>query len=242
MTEPSKRRRRGESAKTTQVVSDEIPAPKDLYCSRCGYHYGDMGDVEQTSAELAHVSGVKFECPECDYKGVPVLEPKKKDPIEAPFVPKPITTIINSIFKMDYGEEFQRLRDNLTVGDGRTDYGTVNMALDRAQDNAFDAYNLFLSAKRDYERYTIDRKIIWATMRDEAHAILQAEKKAGDRNKTITDDDVQAKMAELHPDEFRHVEMQEREFKLAVDAAENLSERWAKKSADLNTMLHKLKG
>lgn len=235
MGDPETRRRR-RSGNLTEIPKS---GPK-CHCPRCGYGYGKMGDVEETSAELAMVSGVLFDCPECGARGVPTAEPPKR--IEPPAIPGDVRTIVENVFTIDYAGEWRRLHEQLEVGLGRTDLNTVTMHLDKAEDNARAAHKLAVNLRLDYDRYKVDREVIWAAMRAEATAALQGEKDGGKRNKSITDGDVEAKMAELHPDEYKIVALEEKRYGLAVKHAETFAELWASKCRSLQSILGRMRG
>jgi hypothetical protein len=221
------------------------PAPP-VYCQHCGYRFNQMGDVEETSAQLAHATGVAFECPQCFCKGVPMhVEELKRRPaqgLEPPEIPAPVRSIIESVFRVNYEEDWKHLHAQLTIGIDRTNHAVVAAHVDHVQDRANSALKLYLNLKLEYEHYKLNREIVWAAIRDEANAELQREKDAGLRNKSITDADVTAKMAELHPDEYRRVEMEKKKFELAVEQAKGFADRWADRPRDVNSLLNKMKG
>lgn len=219
------------------------------WCRGCQHEYPPK---DRQQAALAMSAGLKLKCPGCHQECLVVAgfdetapELGKGDDDEGVTLPKvhpDVAGIIESVFQVDYAREWRRLHDVLTVGDGRTDHGSVNMALDKAEDNARLAHKLWVNLKIELERYKVDAAVTQAAMRNEANESLQEEKDGGKRSKQITDADVASKMAELHPDEYRTVELQLKRFELSVEHAKDFAERWNQKCRDLNTMLAKLRG
>lgn len=226
--------------------------PGGPYCSKCKWEYDEKTLVGKASARASALiclsTGIKCPCPSCGFLGVPIsnLAEAPKMPEASQFVPpkipKPVQNIIESVFTIDYDKVWKILHENLVVGEGRTDHATVNAHLDRAENNARQANQLWANMSSDYERYKIDCKIVQAGMYNEAYKELQDEKESGHRNKTITDGDVESKMAELYPDEYRTVSMEKIRYEKSVEHAKDLAAQWTSKCKSLNTMLSKMRG
>lgn len=224
-----------------QALPTQLPPPGP-WCPKCQHEYGP-GEIERTQAKLAAEAQLAVECPGCTRKAPPVWGfDAPPAPVKLPEVARPVRAIIESVFRVDYEKEWERLHKNLTVGNERTDHATVAQVLDHGQDNAVDAHKLWVNLRIEYERYKIDREILWAKIRDDANDELQREKDNGLRNKSITDADVTAKMAEMHPDEYRAVELEKKRFELMIEHAKVFAERWGEKPRDLNTILNRMKG
>jgi hypothetical protein len=242
MSEPTTRKRRA-----VKAVDITVPE-RGPWCPRCQYEYGvrdDERDLDEVvKAMTAMAFDQKLHCdavPVADFTNVPSPVGKYNPPDVLPAVGK----IIESIFQVDYAKEWKDLHDALTIGDkqgGRNDHATVARELDHAEDRARRAHRLFVNLKAELERFRLDIVVTRSAMRNEANADLQAEKTSGERSKQITDADVASKMAELHPDDYRRVEIDETKFKLAVEHAENFSERWNQRCRDLNTILRGIRG
>lgn len=222
---------------------------KGPYCPRCKYEYGNQldkgGESTQIAAMLAHEGGLSIECPKCHRKDTPVLgfedpENKPPPPKSAPIEPG-VRRIIESVFQVDYEASWKKLHEALVIGDKRNDHATVTKHLDLVEDRAREAHQLYVNMRIELERFLIDHEIIWAAMWDEANAKLQAEKAKGERSKQITDADVRYKMAEQHPDQFKHQEIQKKQFELAVKHAESFAGRWEQKARDIGVILGKMK-
>lgn len=235
------------------------------WCPRCqhemGYDPKTTGTVEQlqrakqraTSAYLAYKASLPVTCAGCAQEVTPVMRFDDKKPeseskaVESKAgtakIPQDSQRIIESIFKIDLWPEWERLHHNIMLGDEhRNNRGMVKAALDRAENNRRVAHKLYANFRIDLERYKIDTEINQSAMRDEAFAKLQGEKQNKQRSKTITNDDVRAKMAELHPDAFRHARIEVKKFELAVEHAKDFHAAWVDRCYDLRVLLNSMSG
>ena len=124
-----------------------------------------------------------------------------------PRLPATYEAIVNSVFSEDPEGDFDAIVQSLRIGEKRTDRNTLLKANDDAEDCARRAHRLYLSALLAVQGWKLDVEVLTASMRSEATRELQREKTEGLRSKQITDADVVAKMAVLHPDEFRDREL-----------------------------------
>jgi hypothetical protein len=252
--EPPKRMRRTTVKPAVEVLTK--PQPDGPWCRHCGAEFGVIGESEsgnivarQAETVLAastHAAfGTEFACEACGAMGVPVFDKAAVLPARN-YAPPPklpaVQRIIDSVFEVDFGQTWKQLHDALVVGDHRSDLGNVRRSLDHAEDNARKAHKLYCGMRVELERYEIDAEIVFAPMRGEATDLLQAQKVAGTRTKQITDADVEATMAELHPDEYRRVKLDRKKFRLAVDHAEELGKSWNSRCRSLQSMLHSIRG
>lgn len=205
------------------------------WCPRCGYGY--EGTKYEAAAKLSVSLNASLVCTSCQANIVPVLEKPDPDAVRAPGIPKGIRGIVESVFEIDFQKEWKRLHKDLTLGEERTDYGHVVTALDRAEDNARVAHQLYICIRVEYDRYKIDSEVVESGMRSEANARLQSEKESKARAKTITEADIRGEMARCFPDEFRTVEIERSRFRGTVDQAEQLFKRWANRSFALQAIL-----
>lgn len=153
-----------------------------------------------------------------------------------------MTKIVETVFIVDLHETWTRLRKALTIGEKRSDHGTLMLALDQAEHNAHDAHRVYVTAKIERERWERENDVMLGSMWSEANRSLQKEKNDGLRAKQITDADIKARAATLHPDEYRAQEVKRASIKATVDSLENLSEQWNSRCRTLQTMLGKLRG
>ena len=79
-------------------------------------------------------------------------------------------------------------------------------------------------------------------MWEEAQRSLQSEKDSGARSKQITDADVKARIAVLHPDQYKDQENRRRAVDFTVKALDRLADIWFKKLSNLEAHVAKLRG
>lgn len=132
----------------------------------------------------------------------------------------------------------RRLRSELELGDGRTEYGRVLEALDRCARNLDDAGRLHRAAKLEEETYTLDRAERLEIMRSSALAELMGEYKAKARP-SPTQKDVEDRMLANWPEEYRTIRARLAELHAAVRSLETLRDAWASRCADLRIMADK---
>lgn len=147
--------------------------------------------------------------------------------------------IVGAVVIDDPWSTYKQLEEQLVIGDKRGDYGTVAKRLDEAETNARLAHKLWQSAIVERKRWEYDRQVVFSAMRTEANRSLQEEKDKGQRNKAITDADVEARIATLYPDDYRTQELKRERVKAMVASMENLCELWMSRCRTLNTMLGK---
>lgn len=147
--------------------------------------------------------------------------------------------LVETVFIDDPFALYKRLEEELKVGPGRSDHGSVNRALDEAETNARLAYRLWLTAKAERERWEAENAGVFGAMREEALAVLQREKAQKIRTKQITDADVEGTCAMLYPDEYRHQHMRRRRAKWMEESMQHLAEMWSSRCRSLQTMLSK---
>lgn len=153
-----------------------------------------------------------------------------------------LTRIVENVFITDLHATWKRLLEAMVIGEKRSDHGTLQAALDRAEHNAYDAHRLYVTAKIERERWERENDVILGAMWSEATRTLQKEKDDGLRSKQVTDADVKACAATLHPDEYVAQEVRKAKIKATVDSLENLSEQWNSRCRTLQAMLSKLRG
>jgi hypothetical protein len=149
--------------------------------------------------------------------------------------------IVESVYQVDAWREYEDLEKNLEVGDGRSDYGTVAKHLDQQEDRARSAHKLYLSAKLELLRFEAECLKVQAPMRERATGVLSDQKADGDRKKVITNADVDAKMAELYPDEFAHQAEKLAKLKGTVSHMERLADLHKNRCFTASTLLSTLR-
>lgn len=128
--------------------------------------------------------------------------PKGKVPADFPPVPEAYERIVETIYRVDFGATHEKVERSFRVGEGRSDYATLNEALDNAEDVARVAFDLYLHVRWSREKWLSAANLVMAKCRQEAIEVLQAGKEKGD--KRITEADVDAKMATMYSDEVAH--------------------------------------
>jgi hypothetical protein len=149
--------------------------------------------------------------------------------------------ITETVFVTDLHETWKKLREALTVGEKRSDHGTLQTALDRAERNAHDAHRLYVTAKIAFDEWDAENASVVGAMWSEATRSLQQEKDQGLRAKQITDGDIKARAATLFPDQWKSNEVSKAKYKATVDSLSNLSEQWNSRCRTLQTMMGKLR-
>lgn len=147
--------------------------------------------------------------------------------------------IVERVFRVDILAEYEELERGLKLSKPahRADYSELVDALDEATDNARRAHLLVVNGKVALEGFELDTTVILADMRAQATAALQREKEAGQRNKTITDADVETWMAHKFPDEWRETSGRRSKAKRMVEHLDRLADLWKDRRASLDTMV-----
>lgn len=152
-----------------------------------------------------------------------------------------VQRIIETIYAPDIFQQYGDLEQNLEVGDDRGDYRTLTVHLDKAEARARRAHKLYLGAKLELAGWELDARKVTSAMRGEALAELEAEKEAGERRKAITNDDVESRIAEKFPDEWKAQQLTHVRLKGVVDDMEHMTRAWNNKCGDLRTLLETLR-
>lgn len=149
--------------------------------------------------------------------------------------------IVETLHAADAFADYDDLERNLEVGEGRSDYSTLREHLDKAEQRARRAHRLFVGSKLELVRWELDSKKVVAAMRKEAAAALQARKDSGEITKRVTNDDVDAEMVDMFPDEVASQELTRVKMKSTTESLEHLVRRWDMKCGDLRTLLETLR-
>lgn len=162
-------------------------------------------------------------------------------PKNAPKLADDFERIVERMFHIDAEKEYERLIRDLKIGERRTDRAIVTKAVDDAEDNARLAHALFCAATIEFAKWEAEVELVEAPMRSEATAELQREKSEGVRSKQITDADVRAKIAALHPDEFKYNEERRVRLRLLVDQMKRIADLWQSRCPTTRTILDKIR-
>jgi len=158
-----------------------------------------------------------------------------------PVVHPGVERIVERVYDINVEEAYQRLEAALRVGDKRTEYGTVNEAVDDASSMAKLAHRLYLAVKLELETWDKDVAIVMASTRSTATAVLEehnrAKKLAKEPAKQITEADIKSKMAALYPDEFKHHAIKRAKLEGLVEHLKNDAEIWKYRANSVTAML-----
>jgi hypothetical protein len=149
--------------------------------------------------------------------------------------------IVECTYAADAFRDYNDLEKNLEVGDQRGDHATLREHLDKAEARARRAHKLYLGSKLELVGWEADARKVMSAMREEARRALEDEKLEGTRKKVISQDDVEDRVADLFPDEWRAQKVRTAKLKGVVEDLEHLTRRWDAKAVDLRTMLETLR-
>jgi hypothetical protein len=165
--------------------------------------------------------------------------------------------LVETILKeLDLDREYAELEALLEVGDNRRDYATLNEQVDKADRRALQANALWGNAVIMHEKLKLDQQEVDASLWREATEALEKsapveeaeepeldadgkkrKKAAAPRKKPITNVDVEAKLRELYPDEWREGKLRVKKSELTVERCRQFSERWSNRCRALAGML-----
>ena len=167
-----------------------------------------------------------------------VQEPEKKSAL-----PSWMTTIIETMVVNDFEGQFKRLSDGLKLGPEKcNDKGIIRQALDSAEDNARLANLLYLSARQEADVWKADNEPIIGQMYSDAREAIESEidekaKLKLARKSTITNEDVKAKAATMHPTEWARHTKELGRIAAMVDHLEELVSLWKQRCKSLEVLL-----
>jgi len=124
----------------------------------------------------------------------------------------------------DPNAEYDELERAMKLG--TREFDSVSRALDDAEDNARRAHKLYVNARLEYERFSIDADIIEAGMAAQARTELEREKETGQRSKQITQEDVKHKCLVMFPDEWRDLAERRVKGRKMLEHLERFAELW----------------
>lgn len=187
-------------------------------------------EIEETSKELAKQLSAPKEY------AFPSVQ-RKESPLRGD-----LERIVEEVWVNDMHEVWTRIRKSLSIGEKRSEHAYIHKALDDARKLSFDAYRLYVTSKKEYERWEKENEVIYGAMWINATRALQQEKDQGQRSKQITDSDIKAMCAVMFPDEWTAQEKRKLSYKLTVDSVSQLSKEANEHCEDLRVMLRKLGG
>lgn len=143
------------------------------------------------------------------------------------------------LFAVAEWDEYEHLESRLRLDRPahEADYATLVDALDEAEDNARRAHRLFCCGKvalEVFESHALERE---AAMRSACSEELEKLKAEGAMTKRIANADIDALMAQKHPDEVRALAEERAKSKRMVEHFERLSELWQSRARSLQVMI-----
>lgn len=165
-------------------------------------------------------------------------------------MPHGFERIITHLFQVVDGPELEAeyldLRSKLRFADqgkaSRKTYGELQDELNAAEENVQRAAELHARASAAFIEFEGDAKIILGSLRDPAKKALEQKKAElfkteGVKGKVISNDDIEAEIASLFPDEWAELEKRRTRAKLSIKLMGDLKEQLASRAWDLRTML-----
>ncbi len=147
--------------------------------------------------------------------------------------------VVNDTIKIDDPAKLtKRLRDELSLGDGVTDYGRVLSAMDKSARNFDDAGRLSRAAKIEDQRFSLECDERFEVMGSAALTELNGEYRAKLRP-SPTAKHIEDRILQSWPDEYRTLKSRMSELHGAVRSLETLRDAWASRCADLRIMADK---
>ncbi len=115
-------------------------------------------------------------------------------------------TIVQDIFADGYnvGQEWKDIRKAMIVSDSLAPE-RLRRAANEGEDISIRAHRLYVVAKVEVQAYMRETESIYGAIRESAVQSLEKQKVAKTRTKQITDPDVKAEAARLHPDEWGEI-------------------------------------
>lgn len=131
--------------------------------------------------------------------------------------------------------EYEVLEKALMIEEALTPE-SVRGRINEVEKYAARAHRLFVLCKVQIARYQIDADSAISAMRDEATGELTDEKNMGKRTKQVTDADVTARCATLHPEEWRELNDQIVKNKAMLANLERFADLWQRRSWSLGSL------
>jgi hypothetical protein len=145
------------------------------------------------------------------------------------------STIVEKTFDIDIAAEYAILEDQIVINDALTPQ-TIRTALNKTEDNARRAHQIYVAAKVEHELYEIEAAKVEAAMREIVIKEMSADKAVKIRSKQISEADVAARMALSFPDEYVAIVSRRSKARQAVEHLKRLADLWQTRSRTLNSL------
>lgn len=148
--------------------------------------------------------------------------------------------IVDKVFDLDDDElfeAFESARDEIRTSDEKLGLELTRQEANEVQDRARKAHKLYVNALLVLKRFQFDSEVVQSAMWDAANAELQDEKDNKKRSKSITNDDVRYRAAQMFPDEWVRNEEAREQAKLVLKHLERVAELWKDRSLTLSSLV-----
>ena len=186
---------------------------------------------------------------------VPENEPTKQQVAEAVESPKPpdgslpapYARIVRKIFDLDPEKAFSAVTEGLSthlsgLDWSRVEYAEVVQLLDEASGLQLIAHQLAADSAVTVARFESDLEVLRSDMRAQALASIQQERQdAGGKAKTITEADVESRMAASFPDEYRRQQDLLAKAKASASFIRALPEQWSARRRELDGIVRSIR-
>lgn len=158
--------------------------------------------------------------------------------VEVPDMPRyspGLDRIVEKTFDLNIDAEYDSLEGQLVINDALTPQ-TIRTALNKAEDNARRAHQIYVAAKVEVDLFEIEASKVEAAMRESVIKEMSADKAVKIRLKQISEADVQARMALSFPDEYVAIVSRRSRAKQTVEHLKRLSDLWVIRCRTLNSL------
>lgn len=158
---------------------------------------------------------------------------------KSPDLPPAYGRIVRTLFAFDPDKVFDELEAAMRLPKPMRDMGYLELSeyLDQASRHHVNASKLHADAKVKLALFEADCLAISGDMRKQASVQLKAEKDEAKGGKMITESDIEARIAQIFPDEFRRQTKLRNEMKATVGHFETYVRSWELRRRELDTML-----
>lgn len=139
----------------------------------------------------------------------------------------------------DPASEAERLREELEIGDDRTNYAIVIVHVDRAASNLYAAKRLARAAKIEDERFVAECEERLEILRTRAREEIVELKNDGKHKGAITKQQIEDQILSNWPNEYRTIKERVAKMHGATRALEGLVDAWNHRCVALNKMLER---
>lgn len=153
-----------------------------------------------------------------------------------------LINIVETVWVDDMHAAWKAIKASLHIGPRRSEHGILTKKLDEARVLSYEAHRLYVTAKREADRWELENEVVFSAMWSEATRVIEQERVDKIRSKPITDTDVRARIMTLHPNEYIAQETKRKAVKLTVDNMVHLVKEANDHVEDVRAMLNKLRG